>query len=191
MKKCIKCNKLKSIEYFYKSIKCSDGYENQCKTCRSLKSKEWRVKNKEIVQSYHKLKYKSVRKVPLKTEEEKRNTLNKYKKEYYKNYYINNPSQKIAKLFRQRIWRILKGISVKYKIEDLIGCSKDFLKKHIEKQFKSGMSWENHNKTGWHIDHIKPCCKFDLQNDIELKECFNYRNLQPLWAIDNLRKNKY
>jgi hypothetical protein len=56
------------------------------------------------------------------------------------------------------------------------------------------MSWENHGnqienkaKTGWHIDHIKPCAEFDLTKEEE-QECFHYSNTQPLWAEDNLSK---
>lgn len=50
------------------------------------------------------------------------------------------------------------------------------------------MSWENHNQWGWHIDHIIPCISFDLTNPKEIKKCFNYKNLQPLWWFDNLSK---
>jgi hypothetical protein len=50
------------------------------------------------------------------------------------------------------------------------------------------MSWDNYGKYGWHIDHIKPCSSFDLSDRKQLLECFNYRNLQPLWALDNLKK---
>ena len=75
---------------------------------------------------------------------------------------------------------------------ELLGCSVDDVRVHLESQFTEGMTWENHGLLGWHIDHIKPCSKFDLTLDSEQKACFHYTNLQPLWAEDNLRKgNKY
>ena len=41
-------------------------------------------------------------------------------------------------------------------------------------------------------DHIKPCAKFNLENSLEQKLCFLYKNLQPLWAEENLEKrDKY
>jgi hypothetical protein len=70
--------------------------------------------------------------------------------------------------------------------EELLGCSIENLKKHLEKQFTQGMSWKNYGK--WHVDHIKPCANFDLSKKTEQQKCFNYNNLQPLWAVDNLKK---
>jgi len=70
----------------------------------------------------------------------------------------------------------------------MIGCNKvDFIR-HIESLFKEGMTWENYGMHGWHLDHIRPCCSFDLSNEDEAKQCFNYKNLQPLWAKENLSK---
>jgi hypothetical protein len=39
-----------------------------------------------------------------------------------------------------------------------------------------------------HIDHIKPACKFKLENPDELLKCCHYTNLQPLLIVDNLAK---
>ena len=55
-----------------------------------------------------------------------------------------------------------------------------------------GMSWDNYGE--WHVDHIIPI-DFFLKNydfnDVEIqKECFNYNNLQPLWAVENIKKGK-
>ena len=69
---------------------------------------------------------------------------------------------------------------------DLIGCSVSILRKHIERQFTERMSWNNYGQ--WHVDHIVPCANFDLTDPVQQKMCFNYMNLQPLWADDNLKK---
>ncbi len=68
----------------------------------------------------------------------------------------------------------------------LIGCSIERLRQHLEAQFAEGMTWDNHGE--WHIDHIKPCASFDLADEAQQLECFNYTNLQPLWAKYNLSK---
>jgi hypothetical protein len=48
-------------------------------------------------------------------------------------------------------------------------------------------SFANHGQ--WHIDHIRPCASFNLENEIERHMCFHYTNLQPLWAFDNVSKS--
>lgn len=74
------------------------------------------------------------------------------------------------------------------KMIDLLGCSISDLKQFLETQFREGMTWGNYGRTGWHIDHVVPCASFDLSNTDQQKICFNYRNLRPLWAKDNLVK---
>ncbi len=70
---------------------------------------------------------------------------------------------------------------------ELLGCSKEEFINYFKSKFTKGMTWE---KVGpeIHIDHIIPICKFDLTKEEEQKKCFHYTNLQPLWAIDNLKK---
>ena len=54
------------------------------------------------------------------------------------------------------------------------------------------MTWDNYSQKGWHVDHIRPCESFNLQNEEEQMVCFNWRNLQPLWASENQQKlDKY
>ena len=69
---------------------------------------------------------------------------------------------------------------------ELIGCTGKELKEYIEKKFVDEMTWDNRKL--WHIDHIVPCCSFDLIKEEEQKRCFHYTNLQPLWGSDNLKK---
>jgi len=78
-----------------------------------------------------------------------------------------------------------------YHWEKLVGYTLDNLIQHLESQFKEGMTWDNQGK--WHIDHIRPIFSFDFDSykDKEFRQCWALDNLQPLWAKDNLRKNKY
>src|SRR5208283_2328184 len=68
-----------------------------------------------------------------------------------------------------------------------LGCSVEFLKQHLEQQFKVGMTWENYGKV-WHIDHIEPLCSFDLEDREQLLIACHYTNLRPLFKEDNLKK---
>jgi len=47
---------------------------------------------------------------------------------------------------------------------------------------------ENHGKE-WHIDHVIPISKFDLNNQEEQLLAFNWRNTMPLSSKENLSKN--
>ena len=91
--------------------------------------------------------------------------------------------------------KILRGINRGYRknsTAELLGCSFEYLKFHIERQFKKGMSWNNRgNKSGqWSIDHIQPLASFDLCNPEQARAAWNYKNLQPLWHKENLAKSK-
>lgn len=101
---------------------------------------------------------------------------------------IRKLNYKLSNRLRQRLCKAIDG---NYKagsaIKDL-GCTVEQLKQHLESKFSPGMSWDNWTIDGWHIDHIKPLSSFDLTNREQLLEACHYTNLQPLWALDNIRK---
>ena len=131
------------------------------------------------------------------------------RKEYFKEYRIRNKKKIIMRMVKYH--KIKRKNDIKFKLTDnlrrrlnkaiernskntsmikLLGCSISQLKQHLERQFKPEMGWKNYGLYGWHIDHIRPCCKFDLTKLSEQKKCFHYSNLQPLWAKENLSKGR-
>ncbi len=70
----------------------------------------------------------------------------------------------------------------------LIGCTINELKKHLESKFEPWMNWENQGQGGWDIDHIIAMSKFDLSCPVQQHACCHYSNLQPLGHADNVRK---
>lgn len=108
----------------------------------------------------------------------------------FRERYHNEPIYKLTYNIRARVNMALRSSSTRTKnnIIELIGCSIEQLKDHIEKQWTPGMSWDNHTKSGWHIDHIKPCAAYNLAFIEQQKECFNYKNLRPIWCTDNSSK---
>ena len=90
---------------------------------------------------------------------------------------------KIKDNLRSRLWGALKQNKKSKKTMELLGCSITFLRSYLEAQFTEGMTWSN-----IHIDHIRPCASFDLTDPEQQRECFHYSNLQPLFAIDNMKK---
>lgn len=87
-----------------------------------------------------------------------------------------------------RLRKALKGKSKSASTLVLLGCTAMELKVRLESLWQPGMSWENYGKKGWHIDHIRPCCSFDLTDPEQQKTCFHYTNLRPLWWHENLSK---
>ncbi len=107
-------------------------------------------------------------------------------------------SFKVRCTLSQRVWESVKSAFQKSNCKEykkysntvnLLGCTIEQLIAHLQKQYQLGMNDQNYGK--WHIDHIKPCSKFDLTKEEEQRKCFHYTNLQPLWAIDNLKKSDF
>lgn len=186
-KKCSMCKIEKLILNFSKLKSSKDGYKIQCKECLKKinkkysiknrdkllkKSKEWYWKYREENRTKAKLRYQLKNKNKI----ELRKCLNTQKKIKYS----------ISRILRRRFWAALKNNQKKGSAVRDLGCSIVCLKLYLENQFLPGMTWENHGK--WHIDHVIPISKFDLTNETEIKEACHYLNLQPMWAIDNLKK---
>ena len=103
--------------------------------------------------------------------------------------YRNDPQFKTRTQFKKKLQRLLRG-----KYDDrfslyFVGCTKEQLREHIESQFEHGMSWDNYGLKGWVADHIRPMCKFNLLDPGQVKECFHFSNLKPLWYEQNRRKS--
>jgi hypothetical protein len=163
--------------------------------------KDYYQKNKkhfsEIGKNYRKEKADEIREYRLKNRDRilkrKRDWSReniKHVLQYVKNKRDTDIQYKIRNCIRNRInSAIVYQKTTKYSSSlELLGCSTQNAKKHIEKQFKEGMSWENYGHKTWHIDHIVPCASFDLTDLEQQKKCFHYTNLQPLWAHENLSK---
>jgi hypothetical protein len=79
--------------------------------------------------------------------------------------------------------------NLKSSFSKTLGCDKETFFNHIESSFKDGMSWDNYSFNTWHIDHIVPLSLFDPTDELQLRLCNNYQNLQALSCEDNLKKN--
>lgn len=120
----------------------------------------------------------------IKSPEQRKKELNAY----YKNKRDTNPLYKLSRIIRNGMRKTLKAKSwhKDSHLKEYIGCSLEFLKEYIEKQFQPGMTWANHTTYGWHLDHIKPLSK--AKTSEELYKLCHYTNLQPLWWRDNISK---
>jgi len=189
---CNECRKIESKEYREKNPekrkKTISKYYETNRDVILIKLKKWTKDNpekkKEIsLKSYHKNKEKHKERIRLYNQN---NKINRNKRERLKKK--TNPEYRLMSVVRTRILNFLtkKNVTKKNKTFEIVGCSKEFLREYIEKQFTDGMSWENYGKFGWHIDHIVPLSSG--KNEEEIYKLCHYTNLQPLWAFDNLSK---
>ena len=111
-----------------------------------------------------------------------------YMREYARDRAERDPHFRMSNALRARVRMAIKssGGRKSRKTMQLVGCTIEYLRQHLETQFTNGMAWDNYGD--WHIDHIMPCAAFDLTDAKQQLECFNYTNLQPLWASDNMSK---
>ena len=50
------------------------------------------------------------------------------------------------------------------------------------------MTIENYGSV-WQIDHCLPIASFNLLDENDMKKCFNWINLRPMYSSDNNSKN--
>jgi len=104
--------------------------------------------------------------------------------------YRSTPKGNLSSTISKRMNESLrKGMKAGRHWETLVSFTVDELKRHLEKLFKPGMSWENYG-TVWHIDHKMPIASFNFErpDDIEFRLCWSLKNLQPLGARENMSK---
>jgi len=182
---CRVCEQTKTKEEFYPSHR--ERVESRCIACL-----------KEISAKRHKETYQDKKQYYVDYYQKNKERRKKWQTEYRhtergkesNNKFKSKPEQRIRKRQAERVKQALrrKNIDKCHTTLKYIGCTAKELKQHLESQFKEGMNWENYGFEGWHIDHIRPISSFDLTDPDQQLECFNYKNLQPLWAEENLSK---
>jgi len=154
-------------------------------------SKKYRFgdKREELLANKRKYHWDNREKILEKKKEySKRPEVKSNRRKKSKRDYHNNIQYKLTTLIRSRLRFAIKNKSKQGSAIKNLGCSIDELKTHLENKFQEGMTWDNWTNNGWHIDHIKPLCHFNLEDPKQLAEACHYTNLQPLWSYDNISK---
>lgn len=184
MKTCRQCGLEKHEAEFYKR---GAGLRAECKSCYGASRSNYYKANKDTVDGRNKRYYeKNKESICLyksawqkENSEKRRLRLN----ERYK----TEPNFRIAVLLRTRMLNALRNAQKFGAALDILGCSVEYFKEYIASKFKGNMTWENRGKV-WHLDHIKPCAKFNLSDESQQRICFHYTNMQPLFVAENLVK---
>lgn len=192
----------------YGRQKARENYKNNPEKIK-LKNKVWSQSNKEII--------REINKTWLQANSDKSKIYNdrakQYKAEFYQKYkekykalharyYQENKSKIVSLNLKRRnsnpLEKIRHNLSIyvnksllklktskSKKTRQILGISLYEFKSYLESKFKPGMTWENYGE--WHIDHICPLSQ--ALNEEELYKLWNYINLQPLWASENIIKS--
>ena len=205
-KTCTKCCQEKPIDEFSRDKQRKDGRYPHCSACQKTKITRWASENKEWISQYHADYYATnkqrVQKYKIANREhfaeymrqwrkDNATRIKNYKLQYHKDVESKQIEYRMLHSLRGRLRQALNGTIKSRRTMELIGCSMAQLKEHLASKFKDGMTWDNYGRKGWHIDHVIPCASFNMTEPNEQKKCFHYTNLQPLWWLDNCRKNKY
>lgn len=117
----------------------------------AAKQKDWRAKHHEHSKAYH--------------------------REYMSRNRREDINYKLRRLLASRLGTALRrtGNHKNIATEALLGCTIAFFKDYIAARFKKGMTWANHAKTVWHLDHRIPCSAFDLSITLICNLCGRQR----------------
>jgi len=154
------------------AIREKDKLRNS-KRFATLSSKEYHKKySKEYDEKYYKVNKEKI---------------NKRKTSYMRKRKKADPLYKFKCSTRSMIGNSFKrkGLKKSLKTENILGCTLNQFREHIENKFKSGMNFDNHGS--WHIDHDIPLATAKTKEEVA-KLC-HYTNLQPLWAKENREKH--
>lgn len=200
---CIRCGIEKDITEYGKNSSKKDGLMVYCRQCIAWFGALYRKRNPEkIKEGQRKWQRENAEYVKTKRREkadENAEHIAKVAKAWrdanpdklaeYSRLRRLKPKRRIENAVRSGIVRGIRvGEKSGRKTFALLGYSVAELMAHLEKQFQPGMTWDNYGD--WHIDHIVPLSLFNYEtlDDIDFKRAWALSNLQPLWALDNLKK---
>ena len=201
---CVVCEESKpDIEFVKNRTVCKDC-NNKQRRKRYQNNPEHRKRLIEQASKFKQAKIQEravIREADLKALEEKigsENTICKYCKEVKpKTRFRHNrkkcadcerdePMEKLKRLVRSRICGLLNKNKSKHTIEYL-GCDADNYIKWL--QFNDSNYILDNRGVDWHIDHVIPLSKFNLEDEEEQLIAFNWRNTTALSPQENLSKN--
>lgn len=213
-KECTLCKKifLNTLEFFEPLKNKTDGLKTRCRECRKksqqkyyennfdeIKRKkkiyreenleqhlEWdriyRENNNDYIVEYR----KEYRKDP-----ENIIKINTYQRGYNKEKRATDPLYKLRMAIRHSINESIKKkkFTKRGRTLQILGCTFEEFKAHIESQFLSWMNWDNYGQYngelefGWDYDHIIPVSSAITEGEVIALN--HYKNFQPLCSKIN------
>lgn len=189
-KECTRCEKVLDISEFYL---CKDGKaRGECKPCGRQMCRDYKARNRAKISAYNKT-YKAdnaedisvynhnYNKEHRQEIQERQTRTHKIRREHDQNFVISGNLRSNLRTF------------IKYQgtratnIEEFLGCDWYSFYVWLLFMFDNKMAIENYGKY-WSIDHVNPCCNFDLTIKENQYTCFHWSNLRPVVHLINQKK---
>ena len=168
MKVCTICCLSKELTEFNNQKLGKFGKRSYCRLCQSEMRKQYNDENRKKLSEYQR-------------EYRKKNP--SYNSDYQKNRRLTDINFRLMGNMRARICNVIQNKTTN--TFACLGTTIDEFKKHLEKQFDVGMTWNNYGE--WEVDHIIPISIGKTQD--EICELNYYTNLRPLWKFENQKKS--
>jgi uncharacterized protein (DUF983 family) len=186
-----KWNKISREKLYQKTI--SSETERLCNLCNNTKSIFDFMKNSHHCKDCHNEK----RRKRYETDEEHRKKMIEsainskviHKERYNKRQREKYHTDPVFKFMCNQRSRIAIALSKKQKHTiDYLDCNAEQYFQWLQFQFNDEtFTFENHGSV-WHVDHVIPLSKFNLENEEQQSLAFNWRNTMPLFISENLEK---
>jgi hypothetical protein len=200
-KACSTCRQVKAAAAFYRRPGSSTGLTSQCRECVSVRNRLNQDRKRAYNKTYVAQRREELREKQRQYHAANRDERNAKHREYAKanaariqrqNQDWKNAKFRTDPLFALKL-RIKNRVKAAFRkagyragtqTQQILGCSYEQFKCHLESHFQPGMSWANRGE--WHIDHHVPLASAKTADD--LLALNRYTNLRPLWALDNIKK---
>lgn len=199
---CIECckagrNREGDKEYREKNKERLSMYERKYDDVAKQKKREYYLKKKDVILEKRKENYENNKDKKLKYQKEYQANNKDKRNAYLVERRNNDPMFRLITNIRNLIYNSFyyNGYVKKSRTHEILGCSFEELKSHLEVRFEHWMTWDNKGvyngefDYGWDIDHIVPLSTAESEED--LIRLSHYTNLQPLCSKVNrdIKKN--
>ena len=174
VKNCLKCGNISLKSNFHEKKNRRDGLQPICKFCVSDYNKNYCNKNCDSeLERCKKYRFQNRGKIIF---------YEKNRRDAESNFMLaHNKRVRINKAFKSQNVRKTK------KIFDLLGCSHSFFQRWITHELYGKMTLENYCSVR-QIDRCLAIASFNLLDEKEMKKCFNWINLRPMYTNRNISK---
>jgi hypothetical protein len=192
-KVCTKCPSGQNIKPLTEFYVCKGGkIRPSCKKCDNAMTRAYKARNKKHISQYNQ-KYKKVHRKEISKynhlyNKNNRDAIQKRQTAQHKERKKTDFNYLITSNLRSMLYDFISSKGSKGKrTPTIIGCNYESLVLWFTFLFDDKMTFDNYGKY-WSVDHVYPCSKYTFEENENIYECFNWRNLRPLKILDNQKK---